>query len=144
MNQSTIAFGGKRNSLGLDGNFASQSVLVDRSANRRSSNLDTGFGMQKQTKFINKTDSLPPMFDLKAIEAKRQPNIEFCQLCEAPFSRLGNPIRHCKKCAKAICKVCSENARQLSINDKEMHRVCDECDTKMDNYTIQQNHEEVI
>lgn len=25
-----------------------------------------------------------------------------------------------------------------------MYRVCDECDTKMDNYTIQQNHEEVI
>jgi len=56
----------------------------------------------------------------------------------------GNPIRHCKRCAKAICKVCSENSRQLSVTDKEYHRVCDECDTKMDNYTIQQNHEEVI
>jgi chromosome segregation ATPase len=40
--------------------------------------------------------------------------------------------------------VCSENSRQLSVTDKEYHRVCDECDTKMDNYTIQQNHEEVI
>ena len=135
MNQSTISsFGNKRNSMGLEGNFASQSVFVDRNASRRSSGLDPF--SSKQTKFINKTDSLPPTFDIKAVEARRQQNVEFCQLCEAAFSRLGNPIRHCKRCAKAICKVCSENARQLSIQDKELHRVCDECDTKMDNYTI--------
>ena len=143
MNQSTINF--KRNSLGMDNNFGSQSVLVDRKRQSGQGGLD-GFG-QKTTKFISKTDSLPVTFDLKAVEAQRKPNQDFCQLCEAQFSRGpigGNPIRHCKKCAKAICKVCSENSRQLSINDKELHRVCDECDTKMDNYTIQQNHEEVI
>ena len=77
MNQSTIAFGGKRNSMGLDGNFASQSVMIDRNARRNSSGLD-GFGGPKQTKFINKTDSLPPTFDVKAVEAKRLPNQEFC------------------------------------------------------------------
>lgn len=141
MNQSTINFGQKRNSLGLDNAFGSQSVFVDRTASRRSSNLEqpTSFFNAQKPKFITKTDSLPPTFDLKAVEAKRLPNCEFCQLCEAPFTRTslgGNPIRHCKKCAKAICKVCSENSRQLSIADKELHRVCDECDTKMDNYTI--------
>jgi hypothetical protein len=30
------------------------------------------------------------------------------------------------------------------VSDPELYRVCDECDTKMDNYTIQFNHEEVI
>ena len=30
------------------------------------------------------------------------------------------------------------------MSDPELYRVCDECDTKMDNYTIQFNHEEVI
>lgn len=88
---------------------------------------------------------MPQTFDTKAMEAKRRPDQQFCELCEAPFTKMvGNTIRHCKRCAKAICKVCSENSRQLSVTDKEFYRVCDECDTKMDNYTIQQNHEEVI
>ena len=30
------------------------------------------------------------------------------------------------------------------MQDIELYRVCDECDTMMDNYTIKQNHEEVI
>lgn len=131
--------------MGLDSGFGSQSVLVNR--NRSSGDFSAIAGGANKTKFISKTDSLPQTFDLKAVEAKRLPDQAYCQLCEAPFTRtpLGsNPIRHCKRCAKAICKVCSENSRQLSIQDKEFHRVCDECDTKMDNYTIQQNHEEVI
>ena len=123
--------------MGLDSGFGSQSVLVNR--NRASQDFSVGGAGAQKTKFISKTDSLPQNFDVKAMEAKRLPNQEFCQLCEAPFTRTslgGNPIRHCKRCAKAICKVCSENSRQLSINDKEFYRVCDECDTKMDNYTI--------
>jgi len=59
--------------MGLEGNFASQSVLVDR---RRASGLDPFSA--KQTKFIDKTDSLPPTFDIKAVEARRQQNVEFC------------------------------------------------------------------
>lgn len=65
-------------------------------------------------------------------------------LCEDKFGTLKNPVRHCKRCAKAICKSCSENKRQLCLNDAEKYRVCDECDTKMDNFLMQQNHEEVI
>ena len=65
-------------------------------------------------------------------------------LCETKFSLLGDhQIRHCKRCAKAICKVCSEASRQLSVKDKELHRVCDECDTEMDNFTIKAKYEEV-
>ena len=63
------------------------------------------------------TSNLPRQFDVKAMEAKRQPNVLFCQLCEDKFVLIKNPIRHCKRCAKAVCKVCSENRRQLSQLD---------------------------
>lgn len=122
--------------MGMDAGFGSQSVLVNR--NRNSQDFSVGGGAQK-TKFISKTDSLPQTFDVKEVEKKRINDVANCQLCEAGFTSSpfgNNPIRHCKKCAKAICKVCSENSRQLSIMDKEFYRVCDECDTKMDNYTI--------
>ena len=55
-----------------------------------------------------------------------------------------NPIRHCKRCGKSICKVCSEGRRRLSRSDPEVHRVCDMCDTEMDNFKLKQNHEEVL
>jgi hypothetical protein len=55
-----------------------------------------------------------------------------------------NPVKHCKRCGKSVCETCSKTKRQLSQSNPEKERVCDECDTKMDNYLIQQNHEEVI
>ena len=87
--------------------------------------------------------SLPPKFDLSAV--KRNPS-EACMLCAAAFTRaLGkNPIRHCKRCGKSICQVCSEGRRRLSRADPEVHRVCDMCDTEMDNFKLKQNHEEVL
>lgn len=99
-----------------------------------------------KARFLESTDFLPKTFDLKAIEKKRQPGTKFCMLCEAEFTKMfpANPIRHCKRCGKSICDTCSKMKRQLSQQDTEKHRVCDECDTLMDNYLIKQNHEEVI
>ena len=56
------------------------------------------------------TAKLPETFNLKAV--KRNPT-DKCMLCEAPFTnkiRLlnRNPIRHCKRCGKSICEVCSD------------------------------------
>ena len=88
---------------------------------------------------------LPDSIDLEAIENSRQPAAA-CLLCESMFTgRVGkNPIRHCKRCAKAICAVCSENRRQLSKKDTNAHRVCDWCDTEMDNYALQNVHINVL
>lgn len=91
-------------------------------------------------------DELPETFNLKGV--KRNPS-EACMLCEAPFSnRLQllkrNPIRHCKRCGKSICEVCSESKRQLSRADPTPYRVCDKCDTEMDNYRLQRNHNDVL
>ena len=103
------------------------------------------FSMQgPKARFLESTDSLPPTFDLKSV--KRVAGTKQCMLCEAEFTKMfpANPIRHCKRCGKSICDICSRTKRQLSQADTEKHRVCDECDTLMDNYLIKQNHEEVI
>lgn len=70
-------------------------------------------------------------------------------LCEAPFTRKikvmnRNSQKNCKRCGSAICEVCSETRRQLSKNDSTLYRVCDKCDTLMDNFRLKQNHEDVL
>jgi hypothetical protein len=60
------------------------------------------------------TEGLPKTFDFKAVKNSRIANVENCMLCESKFKNKIlklNPIRHCKRCAKAICKGCSENKR---------------------------------
>ena len=128
--------------------MVSQSVLVNRRSSGSSvlgGSLVAGGG-QSSSRFISRTDVLPQTIDLKAIKAKRNDKADTCAICEAGLSktRLGNKIFHCKRCANAVCGLCSDNQRQLSIADEKKYRVCDECDTMMDNYTIKQNHEEVI
>ena len=81
--------------------------------------------------------NLPKSIDLKAIKNKRKDGVKNCMLCEASFTKLGkNPIRHCKMCAQAVCMVCSDTRRQISQDDKEKYRICDECDTKIDNFQL--------
>lgn len=90
-------------------------------------------------------ENLPIKFDLEAIEKKRKPTPN-CQICDALFtSGLGkNPIRHCKRCGASICDVCSQTRRVVSQTDKNVHRVCDRCDTEMDNFRLKENHKEVM
>ena len=86
---------------------------------------------------------LPVTFDVKAVKRTTK---EYCLLCEAVFTKMigKNPVRHCKKCGKSICAVCSETRRQLSQRDTNAHRVCDKCDTEMDNFVLKENHERVL
>jgi len=53
-------------------------------------------------------------------------------------------MKNCKKCGKAVCEACSDQRRQLSRSDNDLHRICDKCDTEMDNYRLKRNHEEVL
>ena len=54
-----------------------------------------------------------------------------------------NPIRHCKRCGKSICEVCSDQKRQLSKDDPQRYRVCDLCEFEMDNEQLMRNLAEV-
>ena len=73
-------------------------------------------------------DPLPITFDVAAKEKDRKPNQEACNLCNDKFTKMvvgKNPIRHCKRCARSVCDVCSLTRRQLSRSDPEKYRTCD-------------------
>lgn len=63
-----------------------------------------------------------------------------CDICAIKLSvknaLKGAGKRHCKRCARTICRTCSDQERQLSRSDNEKHRICDICETEMDNHSI--------
>ena len=82
---------------------------------------------------------LPDTFDVKAVKKLESTH---CMLCEEKFTRIRNGMKNCKRCGKAICDVCSLNKRPLARDNKEELRVCDLCDTEMDNFKLLQNHKD--
>ena len=50
----------------------------------------------------------------------------------------------CKQCGFAVCAACSTNKKHLSKDATEKFRVCDMCDTKLDNMRLKLNYETVI
>ena len=58
--------------------------------------------------------NLPLHLNLDAIKKKRKKEslTKNCEICEAPFKKLG--IRHCKMCALAVCEACSDQRKQIS------------------------------
>ena len=90
-------------------------------------------------------ENLPIKFDLAAVKKQRKESKK-CDLCEAAFTNIvgKNPIKYCKRCAASICKVCCTSKRVLSRSDNKDYRVCDRCDTEMDNFKLKQNHKEVL
>ena len=76
---------------------------------------DTRNSMVNDIDYQEEISRLPAEFD-KAKMFKRRKQVDNCMLCEQPFTKAltllnRNPVRHCKKCAKSICEVCSENKR---------------------------------
>ena len=107
--------------------------------------FDTVRGLLGGVDEFSNTEGLPQTFDLKKVKNERAPNtyVKNCMICESEFKALlnKNPIRHCKRCAKAVCKLCSDNKKQLSKDDPTKYRVCDECDTILENYELQYEHQ---
>lgn len=92
-------------------------------------------------------ENLPDSFDVSKTYEKRKDS-ETCNLCDASFTKKmqlfgRNPKRHCKRCARCVCDVCSENKRQLSKNNHKTFRVCDRCDFEMDNFKLIKDLENV-
>ena len=95
---------------------------------------------------------LPDDFDIRATYTRRNKDAAKCELCEAQFTKKiaalnvfkdKNPVRYCKRCARACCEVCSDNKRQLSKNNPEIVRVCDQCDYEMENIKLKQRLKQV-
>ena len=108
--------------------------IANRVGARRTSNLE-GIKIDSSNLAL-----LPDQHNTKDVKRERDNNATECKLCFAPFTqklslRLGsrNPMRHCKKCGKPVCEVCSQSKRQLAKADPQQYRVCDKCDFEMDN-----------
>lgn len=72
-----------------------------------------------------------------------------CDVCESPFSMvsafgMGTRDFYCKQCGFAVCAACSTNKKYLSKDGKEKFRVCDLCDTKLDNIKLRLNFEKFL
>ena len=89
---------------------------------------------------------LPETWSRHTVQRTKQDN---CFVCESPFSMVsafgvGTRDFFCKSCGHAICQHCSNNRRYLSKDGKEKFRVCDTCDTKLDNVKYRQNMDKLL
>ena len=80
--------------------------------------------------------TLGETFDLKEVRKQYDQNATKCSLCEEEFGTVRNRQKNCKRCYKPVCDNCSTTKRILAVNDKEERRVCDECDTQLDNFQL--------
>ena len=77
-------------------------------------------------------DGLPAFFKPKA--KKPRPSKD-CTLCLVPLNML-NRARHCPRCGNMVCKLCCNNPRKMSVKQKDLIAICDECDHMMSNRMI--------
>ena len=56
---------------------------------------------------------------------------------------VGDRDFYCKQCGYAVCSACSTNKKFLSKDGKEKFRVCDLCDTKLDNIRLRLNFDKL-
>jgi len=63
-------------------------------------------------------------------------------LCSKNFGGMmktvGLGCKNCKRCGKAVCENCAKHKRRLSKLEDKVYRVCDECDTVLANYNLDQ------
>ena len=57
---------------------------------------------------------------------------------------MGDRDFFCKQCGFAVCAACSTNKKFLSKDAKEKYRVCDLCDTKLDNIRLRLNFDKLL
>jgi FYVE zinc finger len=71
--------------------------------------------------------------------------LKHCEICEQVFN-LTIRRHHCRKCGKSVCNKCSANMKALSRQDAKttLYRICDKCDTEMENFKLKKNHDEII
>ena len=74
---------------------------------------------------------------------------DHCNVCEKSFTMVaifgvGDRDFYCKQCGFAVCGDCSKNKKYLSKDGKEKFRVCDLCDTKLENIKLRLNFDKLI
>lgn len=87
--------------------------------------------------------------DTWARHTQKRTKQDNCYVCETSFSMvavfgMGNRDFFCKQCGFAVCAACSTNKKYLSKDAKEKYRVCDLCDTKLDNIRLRLNFDKLL
>ena len=129
-----------------------QSVAIGRSnAGSLSVPLQFGRGQfneaEKAEKKKREQEEMDDLFGLPetwARHSQQRTKQDNCFVCEKQFSvvavfGVGDRDFFCKQCGHAVCSACSSNKKFLSKDGKEKFRVCDLCDTKLDNIRLRLN-----
>lgn len=86
-------------------------------------------------------DCLPDFFDPNSVGHHE---LKSCEICDVVFS-MTQRRHHCRRCGKSVCNKCSANMKPLSRQDaKTVYRVCDACDTEIENFKLRKNHDEIL
>lgn len=72
-----------------------------------------------------------------------------CAICDQAFTLVavmgvGSREFSCKQCGLSVCGPCSSNKRFLAKNSTEKLRVCDLCDTKLDNIKLRNQFDKFL
>ena len=54
-----------------------------------------------------------------------------CTVCFIPFLKLKR--KHCKRCKYSVCDQCAKTRRKITVNSAFPERVCDACETELEN-----------
>ena len=134
-----------------------QSMAVGRTTNNRlsvpmqfgrknDSLIDSAAQLQREKEEMDEKYGLPDTWARHTQKRTKQDN---CYVCEKSFSMvavfgMGDRDFFCKQCGFAVCAACSTNKKFLSKDAKEKYRVCDLCDTKLDNIRLRLNFDKLL
>ena len=79
----------------------------------------------------------------------RSKKTDYCVLCNSTFALVslfgvGTKEIICKRCGKSVCEKCSVNERALAKKDPTTYKICDACDTAIDNFALRKAYDKLL
>lgn len=114
--------------------------------------LPTKIGITEEERKKQETAELDEKFGLPETwsrHTQQRTKTDQCAVCEDTFTMVamfgvGNRDFFCKQCGLAVCGPCSANKKYLSKQADEKFRVCDLCDTKIDNIKLRNTYDKFV
>jgi len=131
---------------------------IGRSINRRKTGLAFDYKssltdpMSMDDKRAKEREELDEKFGLPENWARNsivRTKADQCSICDQAFTLVavmgvGSREFSCKQCGLSVCGPCSSNKRFLSKTATEKLRVCDLCDTKLDNIKLRNQFDKFL
>ena len=108
--------------------------------------IDMAAARKAEQNEVDEKFGLPETWARHSIARTKQDN---CNICQKSFSMVslfgvGDRDFYCKSCGYAVCSECSKNKKFLSKDAAEKFRVCDFCDTKLDNIRLRLTYDKLV